>query len=223
MLRILLLLPAMSAVAKADVLFGNYSLAASPAEMEVSNSSITGGSSGFGKAICFTVGDNALDIQSITLHLVVNTSNSTAVPTVTIWTISSSGTLESRYATFVTPAITTPSGSWQNIVFTASGSVSLSAATSYALVVTNSDSASTTIYWGAAATNNTTLLPTGVGATYLNMREGTGAPTGWNSAAVKYNGVQIDGTIVSQVPEPASIALLLGAAGLAAVACLRYK
>jgi hypothetical protein len=196
-LTLALALPAL----KADIVFGN---------LGAYNNS-TGASSAIigtntGKAVGFTMGSTGYDITSVTLRL-LNVGNDSVndLPSITIWTGDGNVPVAQVGGVFTNPVSYTPA-TGTNYTFTPAASITLAANQSYFLVVRGNNTA-TNFTW---LNGSPTVTPTGVAGTAI-ARFGSGTPpSSWTSSSSNFNWFQIEGTVVSAIPEPSTYALVIG-------------
>lgn len=164
--------------------------------------------SGYGsKALGFTM-TGTFSVTSLSLRL-SSVSGGTDDPLISIWTGTTAPV--SQVGTFTNPAAFLGAAS-TTYTFTPSGTITLSAGTSYFIVVQqlNTTGPDYGFIWdnGGTTTSNTNTVPTGTGATNGSSVFGGGpAATSINQASGRFNWYQLEGTLV---PEPSS-SLLLGA------------
>jgi hypothetical protein len=167
-----------------------------------------------GKAANFVMpaGDDFL-LTSIILG--IGSINSGADPIVQLWsddgTSAPIGTLVETLTdpgTFTADAANT---------FTSSGTT-LSASTTYWVVVSNSDSNS--FRWLGNNGPGDTIVTSDIGATHTARLFGGGDPASWSSSSSVLNQIQVNATVV---PEPSSFALLSGLMAFGWMACRRRR
>lgn len=186
---------------KADIVFGNL---AAYNNSGGTASAITGTNTG--KAIGFTMGTTGYDITSVTLRLLdVGNDLSTDLPAITIWSSDGNVPIAQVGSVFINPVSYTPTAG-TNYTFTPAASLTLAANQSYFLVVRGNNTA-TNFTW---MNGSPTVTPTGVAGTAI-ARFGTATPPpNWTGSSSNFNWFQIDGTVVSAIPEPSTYALAIG-------------
>lgn len=172
---------------------------------------------GSGKAIGFTMGADSYTIDSVLLRLRdVGNNLSTDLPLITIWTSNGTSPVAQVGDILTNPVSFTPASA-VNYTFTTAATITLEANQSYFLVVRGNNSA-TNFNW---LNGSPTVAPTGIASSAIG-RFGTAQPVpNWTSSSSNFNWFQINGTVVSAIPEPSSFALFAGAAGLGLVATRR--
>jgi hypothetical protein len=164
-----------------------------------------------GKAIGFTMGDDSYEITSVTLRLLdVGDVPSVDQPLVTIWTSNGTKPIAQVGAAFTNPVSYTPTTS-TNYSFTPTASITLSANQSYFLVVRGNNT-DANFSWLAGSP---TVVPTGIAGSAIARFGSQNAPvTSYTTSSGNFNWFQIDGTLISSVPEPSTYAAFAGIAML---------
>jgi hypothetical protein len=190
---------------QATIIYGNLS-----ALTNGGNNTQIEGTNGVGKAVGFTMGDTSYDLTSVTLRLFAAGDNALDKPLITLWTSDGNKPVAQVGDTFTNPVSYTPTVS-TNYTFTPVAPITLDANQSYFVVVRGID-ATTSFQWLAGTTS---IPPTGVAATSGIYRFGlnTSVPNYTGSSSV-LNWFQIDGTAISNIPEPSTYAALAGIAML---------
>ncbi|HSI10013.1 MAG: choice-of-anchor R domain-containing protein [Rariglobus sp.] len=226
-LVILALLTLCTGSLKAVVIFGNLAGYTNDGGQGGAGTLVNTSASGQynGKGVGFTMGLTAYDVTSLTLRL--NNVNDTAgidVPTISIYTATSTGVPVTLVGGFTNPSFTAGSTA-ANYTFTPASSITLNASTRYVIVVQQLNVSGGVLQEFNWLNGNGTVTPTGVASTataVFGANTATSSPTLMTGVSSQYNWFELNGT-VSAIPEPGTYAALAGAASLAFVMVRRSR
>jgi hypothetical protein len=186
----------LSSPANAAVIIGNL-----PQTNDANSDNITTGTDQ--AAFVFTVGPNAVDVTDVVLRLQGYRTTTGDVAEVGFFLDNGSGTnIGAQVGSFLTSPASSGNSS-NNFTFTPATALTLTANTTYWLVVDSSASGST-FDWRSS---NPSITPTGTGATAVAAKVSANNGTTYTNGS-NYNSVQVNGTLVI-VPEPSRAMLLL--------------